>query len=197
MTFFRFLSSLSAARFGVRVAFAVSLAMAATAPVADDRFSGEATPEYQLKAALLYKLTRFISWPEMAVDENEFTICVLGENVFGNTLEPLKARQANEKNINIEYYDQSDDIDSFCDLLFIEESKAPFLQTILDKFKTRGVLTISDMQDFAKRGGIVELTLVDNKGGFKVNLASAKAAELSIAAPLLQLATIVEGKTGD
>ncbi len=192
MMFSNSLLALMTARKLLRLGIALLLTFAVSAAVADNQSETEATPEYKLKAALLFKLTRFVSWPEMDSDESQFNICVLGDNVFGNTLEPLRDRQANQKAINIEYFDQSADIDTFCDLLFIEESKEPFLSSILDRFRTRGVLTISDISGFAEMGGIVEFTLVNNKVGFKVNRSSAKAAELSLAAPLLQLATIVD-----
>ncbi len=192
MMFSNSVLALMTARKLLRLGIALLLTFAVSAAVADNQSETEATPEYKLKAALLFKLTRFVSWPEMDSDESQFNICVLGDNVFGNTLEPLRDRQANQKAINIEYFDQSADIDTFCDLLFIEESKEPFLSSILDIFRTRGVLTISDISGFAEMGGIVEFTLVNNKVGFKVNRSSAKAAELSLAAPLLQLATIVD-----
>lgn len=156
-----------------------------------------ATPEYQLKAALLYKLTKFIEWPERDDSQQQFNICIIGDNVFGDALEPLKERQVSQKSIEINHYTQSDEIDRHCDLLFIEKSKQPFLSTILAKVDKPGILTISDIANFAEQGGIVELTLVNNKIGFRINLQSSKAAELSIAAPLLQLATIVEGNNGD
>ncbi len=192
MMFFNSLLALMTARNLLRPGLALLLALSVSATVADSQSNREATPEYKLKAALLFKLTRFVSWPEMDSDDSEFNICVLGDNVFGNTLEPLRDRQANQKTINIEYFDQSADIDTFCDLLFIEESKEPFLSSILERFRTQGVLTISDIRGFAEMGGIVELTLVNSKVGFKVNRSSAKAAELSLAAPLLQLAIIVD-----
>ncbi len=180
-------------------AVAALLLVAASLPAfADNGVKNlEATPEYKLKAALLFKLTKFVSWPEMSSFSNEFNICVLGDNVFGEELEPLKERAVNQKSIDIEYYNQSDDIDSHCDLLFIEKSKEPFLSSIIRKFSQPGVLPISDIPGFAEQGGVVELTLVNNKVGFKINLDSAKSAELTFAAPLLQLATIIESSAGE
>jgi hypothetical protein len=154
-------------------------------------------PEYKLKAALIYKLTHFVSWPEQSLDTGKgrrkiFAICILGDNPFGDVLEPLRNRNVKGAPIQIKYFDQSEDIASACQLLFISDSKRAFIQPILQLFSGQATLTLSDIDDFASQGGIIELTQGDNKIGFTINPNQARRAGLSIAAPLLDLATIVD-----
>ena len=85
------------------------------------------TQEYRVKAALLYKLTKFISWPEAALSQHtHFGICILGEDKFGSAIEELSTRSTKGKPIKILRFQQSQSIDSQCQVLFIEASKLRF-----------------------------------------------------------------------
>ncbi len=154
----------------------------------------EATPEYKLKAALLYKLTRFIEWPQS--DNKRFSICVLGEDVFGKALDSLRTRKVKGLPIEVTNYRYSDAITKSCQILFITESKQIFLKNILNRFHNKATLTISDIEDFAEQGGMIEFTRGMKKIGFTINLKQAKQGQLSIAAPLLQLATVIDAPQG-
>ena len=149
-----------------------------------------ATPEYKLKAALLYKLTKFVEWP---TGDNgiAFHLCVLGEDVFGDALTPLAQRKVKQQPIKISNFERSDAIEDHCHLLFVTDSKRPFLDSILAGIKRPGTLTISDIKDFATQGGMIEFTRGERKVGFKINLKAAKDAGLSVAAPLLELSTVI------
>ena len=157
---------------------------------------GDVTPEYKLKAALLYKLTKFVEWPitDNQQRNNTFSMCVLGENVFGDALQPLQKRKVRNMPIEVDFYSQSHSIDKPCHLLFVSDSKSAFVKKIINKFEHHSTLTISDIPQFAEQGGMVGFTRGSKKIGFKINLDRAKQAKLSIAAPLLQLATIIEAQ---
>jgi hypothetical protein len=45
--------------------------------------------EYQIKAAFIYNFAKFVEWPPQAfkTSTDPITICVLGQNPFGNALE--------------------------------------------------------------------------------------------------------------
>lgn len=148
--------------------------------------------EYKLKAALLYKLTQFVEWPSLKTNpENAlFGLCVLGENDFASSLDALKLRKIGDRTISVNYYRQSSDVIGNCDLVFISKSKRPFLKSILRKLKNHPVLSVSDIKNFAQRGGIIQFT-TGKQIGFKINIESAKNSRLKIAAPLLQLAEII------
>ena len=56
----------------------------------------------------------------------------------------------------------------------------------------RSVLTVSDGQDFARRGGMIGLVRGENRITFEINLRTAREAGLDPGAPLLELASVVE-----
>ncbi len=150
--------------------------------------------EYKLKAALIYKLSKFIEWPgpEGASGNGTFGICVLGEDPFGKALDALVARKTGGRPIRIHRFAQSEAIDRRCRIVFISKTKRAFLRPILHRLRQLPILTLGDMGEFAQQGGIMQFTRGKKSIGFKINLESARQAGLEIAAPLLELATIVE-----
>jgi len=88
--------------------------------------------EYQIKAAVLYNLARMVEWPnDKLVNVNTpITFCFYGEDVFGDTLDSIKDKIANDrslflkKNVSIKELGQ-------CQLLFISRSESERLANVL------------------------------------------------------------------
>ncbi|RLJ19314.1 DUF4154 domain-containing protein [bacterium endosymbiont of Escarpia laminata] len=150
--------------------------------------------EYKLKAALVYKLSKFVEWPASsgADKSGRFGICVLGEDVFGSALDALEQRKAAGRTVRIRRFTQSESIGDSCQVVFISKSKRPFMGAILQKLKGRPILTLGDTEGFAEQGGIIEFTRGKKRIGFLINLESARRSGLKIAAPLLDLATVLD-----
>lgn len=159
---------------------------------ADLLSAGAVSPEYKLKAALIYKLTKFVEWPQSVQERRRFGICILGQDDFGSALDTLEARQVGDLPIHIQRFAQSEAVNSSCQILFVSESKRPFLKTILHSLAHLPILTIGDVATFAEKGGMIEFTRGHKHIGFRINVQQADRAGLKIAAPLLDLATIVE-----
>ncbi len=150
------------------------------------------TPEYRLKAALIYKLARFVAWPRPLAQDQPFDICLLGRDDFGSALDALADRRIDGHPVRIRRFQQSEAVSPQCRILFISESKRPFLKTILARLAERPTLTVSDLPGFARAGGMIELARGDHRIVFHINNQRALAAGLRIAAPLLELARVVE-----
>jgi hypothetical protein len=73
------------------------------------------------------------------------------------------------------------------------------LKQILAALDKGLVLTVSDMPDFSRRGGMIQFVLEGSKVRFEINLASAEAARLTVSAELLKVAAAVRknGQPGD
>ena len=63
---------------------------------------------------------------------------------------------------------------------------------ILDAVKKWSVLTVSDIDKFARRGGTVQFVVDDSKLRFVINTKNAEKARLKISSKLLKLATVVD-----
>ncbi len=157
-------------------------------------FAVSPTGEYKLKAALIYKLSKFVEWPDAtAVDQAQsFGVCLLGEDSFGSALDALEKKTILGVPVKVYRFSQSESITHDCRVLFISKSKQGFLQKIVNKLQDQPILILGDTEDFAEQGGMIQFTYVKKRIGFKINLDRAKGSELKIAAPLLELATIVK-----
>jgi hypothetical protein len=154
--------------------------------------------EYHIKAAIIYKLTKFVSWPEDTLSNASYLgICLLGEDNFGHALNDLESRNSKGKPIKIYRFQLSTGISDQCHLVFIEKSRQAFLSTITQQMSQYPILTVSDMPGFAAKGGILELASKQGKITFIINLSQLKTVKLEATAPLLGLAKIINSNIGD
>jgi hypothetical protein len=76
-------------------------------------------------------------------------------------------------------------------VLFVSRSESDRLDQILASLVGKPVLTVGDVEGFARRGGVIRLATVGGKIRLRINLDSAKAAKLTISSKLLRPAQIV------
>jgi hypothetical protein len=171
--------------------------------------------EYQLKAAFLYNFMKFIEWPQTAgVDgdkdsqkKNPITLCIIGNDFFGRHLDDLTKKEVKERPIRIvrlegfesyqkthpdatvqQYFQEQKQTIESCHLLFISQSEEKLMGDLVTFIDAMQILTVSDISDFARKGGVIEFVMEGNKIRFEVNIASADRKKLKISSQLLQLA---------
>ena len=150
--------------------------------------------EYEVKAAYLYKLGKFVERPDKVTPgaEDSFAICVLGKDPFGTTFDTTIAGESiNGKKVVIKRLVKPHDAVS-CRILFISSSEESRLKEILTDLSKTSVLTVSDMPQFTRRGGMVQFVVDWNRVRFEVNLTSADRAGLTLSSQLLKVAIRVE-----
>lgn len=145
--------------------------------------------EYQVKAAFLYNFSRFVAWPQSLGDT--FKLCVIGENPFGDLLDSLTGKSVRESILVIEEHKRFDTAHE-CHIAYISKSYEGRLAEVLTALREMPILTVSDIESFTARGGIIQLRLLDNRVRFDINTVAASDAGLSISSKLLSLATIVK-----
>jgi hypothetical protein len=157
--------------------------------------SAQATslPEYKVKAAFLYTFTKFIEWPEEAFEDSEspFTLCVVGKDPFGSTLDLLTERTAQGRTILILRTNYWENLTTPCHVMFVAESERKRVYAIVAAFRLRPSLTVSDIKNFARQGGIINFIKKNKKIRFVINVDAGKRAGLKFSAQLLELATVV------
>jgi len=148
--------------------------------------------EYQVKAVYLYNFGRFVDWPDEAIKGDTFTICVLGEDPFGQVLDATVAGEVinNRKLVARRIANMRDA--TGCQILFVSSSEAPRVAEIVISASRIGALTVSDMPGFANKGGMIEFVLTQNKVRFDVNLTAAEKERLTISSQLLKVAANVK-----
>jgi hypothetical protein len=76
--------------------------------------------------------------------------------------------------------------------MYISSSERKLLPQVLRNLQSEPILTVGDMDQFAERGGMVQLTIEDKQVHFTINLGAASREQLRIRSNLLALARIVE-----
>ncbi|MFK7958663.1 MAG: YfiR family protein [Lysobacterales bacterium] len=175
------------------VGFAAFLALLFTTHVT----GSETTPpsENTLKAALVYKIMAYVTWPESVFQhspDDAFTLCEYGDHPLSGELYSLTKRTAAGRPIELIHLSEKESFDSTCHLLFVD-SKSD-VGVIIEQTGQHPVLTISDGKAFAQSGGMIEIRKNRNRFGFLINRTAAVDAGLLIAAPLLELSTVVRSK---
>ncbi len=154
----------------------------------------EPTREYRIKAAFIYNFAKFTRWPagSFADAEAPLDFCIYGEDPFGGALDAIAGRTIRGRQVAVRRI-ATIEASTGCHLLFISDSEAKRLTGILAVLNDRPVLTIADMPDFARAGGIINLkTTADDRLRFEINTGTARRAGLRFSSKLLSLAEITE-----
>jgi hypothetical protein len=156
-----------------------------------------APSEYLVKAAFLINFPKYVDWaPEAFAETNSpIVIAVLGESEMTAELRKIIAgRIVNGREIVLKRLD-SDDASGVCHVLFVPATEQKRLPNLLAKLKAGGVLTVGESDGFLDRGGIINLARRDQKIALEVNLIAADQARIKISSKLLNVASVVKGKT--
>lgn len=149
-----------------------------------------AAGEYEVKAAFLLHFSRFVEWPAsaFAAPDAPLYICVLGDDPFGPSLEDIvRDERVDGHPLAVERYRVGGDVDR-CHILFVGRSAGPQQRRILDQVQGKSILTVSDEEEFTRRGGVIGFVTVNGKVRLQVNRSSAQRADLRISSRLLRLA---------
>ncbi|MBF0694696.1 MAG: YfiR family protein [Flavobacterium sp.] len=155
-------------------------------------FAQTPTAEYKVKAAFVYNLTHFVTWPEteFASPDAPLVIGIYGENPFGYFLEQMiKDEFVQGHELKLQHITDIDKAKD-CHLLYINVDESKDLQSIITKLKNKRTLTVSDAPTFVKIGGMVRLFTVNDKINIEINLEEVRCEQLQISAKLLKLAQI-------
>lgn len=153
---------------------------------------------YQVQAAYLYNFGKFVKWPAVAPanQSGAFTICVLDGDPFGGTLQTaLVGESVGGKPVTVKRLPKAQDA-ATCHILFISSAQDKDLRRILTAVGQVSVLTVSDMPDFSKRGGMIQFILDGDRVRFDINLDSAGKSHLVFASELLKVAAAVTKPAG-
>jgi hypothetical protein len=149
--------------------------------------------EYQVEAAYLYNFGRFVEWPAKVspAKTGSFTICVLGEDPFGTTLDATVAGETigNQK-VTVKRIGTPQE-SSDCQIVFISSSEASRLNKIIEALDKSAILTVSDIPQFSQRRGMIQFVSEGNRIRFEVNLTATQRAGLNLSSDLLKVATAV------
>ena len=173
---------------GVRVICSI-LAASLITPISTAHPEAQETREYELKAAFLYNFAKFVEWPAgtFSDDGAPIVVAVVGDDPFRASLDSVSGKSANGRQVVVRRMSVGQDLRS-CQVLFVSSSERRRLTEIVASIEGASVLTVGEMDGFASNGGMIRLTMEDNKVRFQINAGAARHARLRISSKLLSLA---------
>jgi hypothetical protein len=141
----------------------------------------------------LFNFSQFVDWPPQVFpdERSPIVLCVLGDDPFGAALDDVvHGEVVNGRALAVRRIRSVEEATD-CHILFVSRSERAHLDEILRRLKGRSVLTVSDMDDFARAGGMIRFVTVDNKIRLRINVESARTAGLTISSKLLRPAHII------
>jgi hypothetical protein len=149
--------------------------------------------EYPAKLAFLFNFAKFIEWPPGSYRSPSapLIICIAGHDPFSpGTENELRTRTVLSHPIEIRTLRATDTL-SVCSMVFIPVTEKDQADKILERLRGSSTLTVGEIEGFAARGGIINLTVEGRRLHFEINQLAAERAGLKISSKLFSLAKIV------
>jgi hypothetical protein len=171
--------------------FACVLALAFSPAAAQGQ--GAPTREYQIKAVFLFNFLQFVEWPASAFPsaDSPLRIGILGDDPFGPALEEaVQGETVQNRRLAIRRSQRLEDLQD-CQLIFISRSAQRRVDEVLSRLGDRPVLTVSELEGFARRGGTIAFYPDGKKVRFEINPVTARERGLKMSSELLGLGRLV------
>jgi hypothetical protein len=151
--------------------------------------------EADVKAAFLFNFARFVTWPADDLHAgSSLLVCVAGDPGVAQALETLvKDRAIDGHGVNVRRLG-TEVLDGACHVLYVGGLDAVRSLRLAQTLTGGAVLTVSDADHFAERGGVAQLIHENGRMTFALNTDSVQEKRLQVSAKLLGLARLV--KTG-
>jgi len=149
--------------------------------------------EFEVKAALVYNFAKFVDWPTAAFASPSapLVVGIVGDDEVGEALEAtLRNKVLDGHPVQVRRVNGADEARA-CQLLYVATSERKHASALLQGLRGANILTVSDIADFAARGGQINFVLENRRVRFVINPANADSAGLHISAKLLALARTV------
>lgn len=146
-----------------------------------------AASEYEIKAAFLYNFALYTEWPTR---NDSLTICVLGNDPFGNALDTLASKTIQESRVTVKRVRSAAE-SKICQVLFIAASEHRSMASIAQELHGLPILTIAEQDGYDARLVMISLGEQQNHIAFKINRAATLHSGLTLSSKLLHLATEV------
>lgn len=164
---------------------ALALTFCASVPAAT-------STEYEIKAAFIHKIAKFVEWPDEPPADGNLRLCVLGQEPLDEVRGVLQGKKIGNLVWEVRPVDYDSNLKA-CRLLFIAASERGNIKQLQRRIEDGAVLTIGDTAGYAEQGVMVNFYLEEKKVRFEINAQAAKNASLNISAQLLELVRIIKG----
>lgn len=149
-----------------------------------------APTEYEVKAAFLLNFARFVEWPGES-RPGPIRLCIVGRDPFGAALDQVVGgRLVNGRAIEIHRSPTPVGLKR-CHIVFVSHSENAHLSQVLTELEGAPALTVSEIEGFASKGGMIGFALDESRIRLEINLEPAAKSQLKISSQLLRVAKLV------
>jgi hypothetical protein len=151
----------------------------------------DAAREAAVKAAFVYNFAKFTEWPpgRFRSDAEPVTFCVAAASPLREALSVLPGKIVGNRPVRVFALPDNGDAQA-CHLLFIDDNTPARLRQLAET-DLNGVLTVSDLPNFARSGGEIGLIYAGNQLRFQINLMAAQRRGITFSSKLLRLAEVI------
>ena len=155
--------------------------------------SQDSSAEVRVKAAVVHKIAKFVTWPadRFIVPDERLRVCVLGSSQAVDAFHALQDRPIHGRLLSVNSAPEPNTAAANCDILYLTQDGRHSAAEWLDAVAGHPVLTFADAGGYAGDGSIVTLAVRRKKVRFSINLKANENSQLRIGAQLLQLAAMV------
>ncbi|MEM1187809.1 MAG: YfiR family protein [Pseudomonadota bacterium] len=149
--------------------------------------------EARIKAAIVFKLTRYIAWPADAfsAEPGSLRICLAGDPEMVDAMSEAQGREVGGRRVAVIPITAPEGVVG-CNMLYLGESEADRVDDLAATLRENSVVSVSEIPRFASSSGMIELVRRDRRFGFRINLANARNSHIEVSAQLLDLAEVVD-----
>lgn len=153
--------------------------------------------EQQVRAQFVYNFANFVEWPDdaFANAEEAIKICLFGEVDFAPYLYTFAGTLIGSRTLVVQLAKEIEEIRTGCHVLYIGQDERVRLPTFWQQIQYIYVLSIGDRQDFADKGGIINIFRTRDRVRFDVNIENALLNGLFLDSDLLALARVIKRNT--
>lgn len=149
----------------------------------------------EAKAAYVFNFIKFVEWPFSAdAGVSAITICVMGDDAWGEVLAQLEGRKIGTHKLHIKQAMLYGDKLSSCQVMVIGSGMRKKIAALLSESGEDFLLSISDIEGFAEKGGCIGMIEREGHWLFEVNLESMRRKKLLLPGQVLNLAANVFGR---
>ncbi len=176
------------ARLAASIAVAAALLARSPAPRAFE------LREYEIKAGFLFNFFHFVEWPPDAFADSTdpLRLEVVGHDPFDGALERLvEGRLVNGRRVVV-FFSADMRRGPRGHLVFVSDSEVKRVASIIATLRRSPALTVSSIDGFAERGGVIGFVQAGESVRFVINRAAAGESRLRISSKLLSLARLAQ-----
>ncbi|MDX2369654.1 MAG: YfiR family protein [Colwellia sp.] len=146
-----------------------------------------------LKAAYVYNIAKFTRWPEsvLSTKENPFKLCLYGDDDTIAQLNLLANRSMQSHTILVKTITTETALND-CHILYISAKENRRYRYLLSLINRKTTLTISSDSRFLRLGGLINLTELEQRLQFEVNMEELAHSKLTLSSKLLKLGKLIE-----